>query len=117
MPGRVNNVSQILPACSFAVHPSKGKVGYSLSILEYRLARLPVIVPDTPSVCGATINMQTGVIYKEGFVYYCCKAITALLSARLNLRAIGHKAKTYQRENFNLDNYHQQLSNVFKHYL
>ena len=114
LPGRVNNVAQILPACTFAVHPSKGEVGYSLSILEYMRAGLPVIVPDNPSVCGATINQKTGVIYMEGSEPSCCNAILNLSNNDQLRIEIGSIARARQKSLFSLDNCHKLLTSFFK---
>lgn len=77
--GRVNTVDKILRSCSIAFNPSKGEVGYSLSILEYMRAYLPIVVSDNPSVCGATENGIDGIIYKQGDVYAAAAALHALL--------------------------------------
>lgn len=64
-PGRVESVSSYFSHFSIGFQPSNGEVGYSLSILEYMAAGLPVIVPNNPSVCGATEHNYSGRIYKD----------------------------------------------------
>ncbi|WP_334013443.1 glycosyltransferase family 4 protein [Alteromonas sp. S167] len=64
-PGRVEDVSSYFSHFSIGFQPSNGEVGYSLSILEYMAAGLPVIVPNNPSVCGATKHNCSGRIYKD----------------------------------------------------
>jgi len=75
MPGRRGDIPELLAACHFAMHPSKGEVGYSLSILEYMAAGLPVVVPDNPSVCEATVDGETGLIYRENDEDSACAAL------------------------------------------
>ena len=77
--GKRQDVKNILPNCNFAFHPSKAEVGYSLSILEYMQAKLPVVVSDNPSVCGATTHNKTGLIYKDNNLGAACDAIKKLL--------------------------------------
>lgn len=63
--GRRGNVPALLSGADIAFHPSNGEVGYCLAILEYMRAGLPVLVPDNPSVCGATKHGETGFIYND----------------------------------------------------
>lgn len=97
--GRRNDIQFILPACYCAFHPSRGEVGYSLSILEYMQAGLPVIVPNNPSVCGATQDNVTGFIYNNNDIASACSAITRLLD----------DSETRNRMS-------QESSNAIKHY-
>lgn len=62
--GNRRDVPRILLGCYAAMHPSDGEVGYSLAILEYMRAGLPVLVPDNPSVSAAT-DLLTGIIYRD----------------------------------------------------
>lgn len=106
--GRRNDVLNILPVCDIAFHPSKGEVGYSLSILEYMQAGLPVVVSNNPSVCGATEDKKTGVIYEEGSVDSACQAITSLIDAPVKIDEYGNNAITASKL-FSLDATHTQL--------
>jgi len=108
-PGRVNDVDEILGQCQIAFHPSKGEVGYSLSILEYMQAALPVVVSDNPSVCEATSNNETGLIYKEGDVQEAAKAINYLIVNNKKAIGMGNKAKRKVIEDYSLENCHSRL--------
>ena len=66
--GRVSDPFNYFNGVSMAFHPSLAEVGYSLSILEYMHHSIPVLVSDNPSVCGATIDRVTGIVYKTGDV-------------------------------------------------
>ena len=78
--GKQKNIHEILKSCYLAFHPSRGEVGYSLSILEYMQAGLPVVVPDNPSVCEATQDEVTGKIYKNESIESACENIIDLLN-------------------------------------
>lgn len=112
-PGRRNDVPEILDACDFAIHPSEGEVGYSLSILEYMRAGLPVIVPDDPSVCGATEHKVNGMIYKKGDLEAATETISALLSDNRLIRRLGENAKMTAKK-YSLENTHKALIDVFE---
>jgi len=107
--GRVQSVYPYLKACDFAIHPSKGEVGYSLSILEYMQAGLPVIVPDNPSVCGETANEVTGYIYREGDVADAANKVIELLNAPELMTSMGLAAEDVASKKHKLSDTHSQL--------
>jgi glycosyltransferase involved in cell wall biosynthesis len=112
--GRRNDIPQVLPQCDFALHPSLGEVGYSLSILEYMQAGLPVIVPDNPSVCGATQNGETGIVYREHDAESLAKAIVRLMQHPADTKAMGEAARIKVNAEYNLKNTHASLLRAFK---
>lgn len=112
-PGRCDNIPAVLLGCYCAFHPSLGEVGYSLSILEYMRAGLPVIVPDDPSVCEATAHEKTGLIYTRGDVQDACLAIERLLSDFDLSRLLGGNAKKSVSEEFSLTKSHAALLAAF----
>jgi glycosyltransferase involved in cell wall biosynthesis len=107
--GRINNVTSILPKCYVAFHPSKGEVGYSLSILEYMRAGLAVVVSDNLSVCEATDNNVTGYIYKQFDELDAAKKLELLLNSSELCRSMGDKARTKISECYSLENCHDSL--------
>lgn len=110
--GRRNDVPEILESCDIAIHPSEGEVGYSLSILEYMRAGLPVIVPDDPSVCGATQHNVNGLIYKKGDIQAAALAIRALLTDESLLIRLGENAEKDARK-YTIKDTHKALLNAF----
>lgn len=112
-PGRVEGVVRFFPSASFAFHPSQGEVGYSLAILEYMLAELPVVVPDNPSVCGATVHEKTGYIYPEGDVVLAAQRVIACLEAPEKIADAGRTAAQTVKQHYSLDEAHQSLVKVF----
>jgi glycosyltransferase involved in cell wall biosynthesis len=111
--GRCNNVQSLLGGCYIAIHPSQGEVGYSLSILEYMRAGLPVIVPDNPSVCEATVHEVTGLIYPEGNVQSASEMIKRLIEDECLRNFLGKQAKILV-QNYSLETTHQALLDAFK---
>ncbi|WP_026957801.1 glycosyltransferase family 4 protein [Aliagarivorans taiwanensis] len=105
--GRVSGVEHYLQHCSFAIHPSKGEVGYCLAILEYMQAGLAVLVPNNPSVCGATSHQQDGHVY-EG-VDDAAAALASYLDDPQRRHAHGMAAKHNQASKFDLTLTHQSL--------
>jgi glycosyltransferase involved in cell wall biosynthesis len=111
--GRRNDIPQLLRQCDFAIHPSLGEVGYSLSILEYMQAGLPVLVPNNPSVCAATTHETTGLIYKNGSEEALIAAIVRLLDDPQNRLWMGQQAAQVVEQQFNLKNTHAALLFAF----
>jgi glycosyltransferase involved in cell wall biosynthesis len=107
--GHVKGIAEILAACDFAFHPSQGEVGYSLSILEYMRAALPVVVPDNPSVCSSIVQNETGLIYSEMKLEKCVQALIELYQDKALRKSISTKAMSAFNNNYTLKNTHKQL--------
>lgn len=112
--GRVNNIDQILRSCDIAFHPSRGEVGYSLAILEYMRAGLPVLVSNNPSVCEATQHLQDGLIYQEGDLQDACEKITLLLTDANLRQSLGAQGKRTMTEKYSLAATHKALIAALK---
>jgi len=112
-PGRREDVPQVLQACDFAIHPSSGEVGYSLSILEYMQAGLPVLVPDNPSVSGATDDGRTGLVFRRNDRPSAVMAITRLLDEPEPRKAMGEEARHQVHKRFRLEETHRALMAAF----
>jgi glycosyltransferase involved in cell wall biosynthesis len=107
--GKRDDVRSLLKGCSIALHPSKGEVGYSLSILEYMEAALPVIVPDNPSVCEAAVDGETGFIYREGDIADAVRTVRRLLSDPDLRNYLGAAGVERQRQEYKLQASHKKL--------
>jgi len=110
--GKRNDIPALLLGADIAVHPSKGEVGYSLSILEYMRAGLPVVVPDNPSVCGAIEHEVTGLVYPDGDHREAVHSIQRLLDDSDLAKRLGSQAKAAVRK-YTLQNTHAALLNAF----
>lgn len=113
--GRRQDVPQLLEDCDIAIHPSQGEVGYSLSILEYMRAGLPVLVPNNPSVCGATRHGQTGLIYRDGDLESACTALVQLLDQPKWRQQLGEQARNEVARHYTLSSTHAALLEAFQH--
>ena len=110
--GERTDIPSLLLGADIAVHPSKGEVGYSLSILEYMRAGLPVVVPDNPSVCGATEHEVTGLVYPAEDLQKAALSIQRLLDDSDLSKRLGRQAKAAVRK-YTLQNTHAGLLNAF----
>ena len=111
--GKRQDVKNILPNCNFAFHPSKAEVGCSLSILEYMQAKLPVVVSDNPSVCGATIHNKTGLIYKENHLNAACEAIKKLVKNKQATEIMGFHTERLPIQSYKIEDTHSALTDIF----
>jgi len=107
--GRVNNIDSILAGCDIAFHPSRGEVGYSLSILEYMRAGLPVVISDNPSVCEAITHHHDGLVYEEGDITSAVHALKELIADNNQRKLLGQQGKETVQNKYSLDNTHQAL--------
>lgn len=107
--GKRDDIRALLRGCDIALHPSRGEVGYSLSILEYMEAGLPVVVPDNPSVCEATADGETGFVYREGDIASAITALRTLLAEPQRRRAMGALAAERQAQQYSLEDSHEKL--------
>jgi glycosyltransferase involved in cell wall biosynthesis len=110
--GRRSDVPQLLQGADIAIHPSHGEVGYSLSILEYMRAGLPAVVPDNPSVCGATEHEVTGLVYPECDVQGASEALMRLLDDPSLCTRLGAQARIAVRH-LTLEKTHSALLEAF----
>lgn len=116
MPGYQENIPGLLAAADFAFHPSCGEVGYSISILEYMQAGLPVVVPDNPSVCGATRDRIDGLVYERENLVAAVSALRELINDE-NLRlSMGRAAMQAVTEDYSLAQGHSQLLDGINRY-
>ncbi|MBL0937516.1 MAG: glycosyltransferase [Gemmatimonadaceae bacterium] len=100
--GRVNEPSQYFPSCSVGLHLSSAEVGYSLSTLEMMRGRLPMIVADDRSVCGATIDGETGFLVPASDPVSVSKAIATLLDSEELRRSMGLAGYRLQQSTFTI---------------
>lgn len=107
--GRQSPVHPLLRGCDFAIHPSRAEVGYSLSILEFMLARLPVVVSDDPSVAGAVVPEESGLTFATGNSAAAAQAVLRLLTDRTLAERLADSAYHRVRTRYSLSQTHRQL--------
>ena len=101
--GYRNDVPKLLAASDIAIHAALGE-GFSLSILEYMIAGLSVLVPDIPSVKQAIEHDVSGFVYdwddKESLSGY----ISELASDPKLRKRLGEQGENTVVASFSLDN-------------
>src|SRR5690606_9982839 len=110
--GKTDKIPQILAECDIAFHPSKGEVGYSLSVLEYMRSEVAVVLSDNPSVCEAITHKKTGLIYQEGNLESAVNAFQQLILDEPSRIQMGQQGKIAVQSNYSLSNTHDQLMNA-----
>jgi glycosyltransferase involved in cell wall biosynthesis len=107
--GKVSCIHDYIADCDIAFHPSQGEVGYSLSILEYMRAELPVLVPDNQSVCGAVVDGKTGSIYREGDVVSATEFLGDLVMDEKKRERMGKMSYVLLKRKYSLVECHRGL--------
>jgi glycosyltransferase involved in cell wall biosynthesis len=107
--GRRNDVAKIARGADLAIHASDAEVGYSLSVLECMQAGLPVIVSDAPSVSGATVPGETGLVFERGNSSSAARSIEFLLDNQACAKSLGVAAQSAAEKRFNLDQTHASV--------
>lgn len=96
------DVKSIICAADIAMHASLGE-GFSLSIVEYMSAGLPVLVPDIPSVSQAISHGRTGIVYAAHDAPAAAVCIRDLIVDGASRQSMGQAAKRQADTEFNLD--------------
>ena len=111
--GYRNDVRDILCMSDIAIHAALGE-GFSLSIIEYMSAGLPVLVPDIPSVSQAITHNKTGLIYKKDDPKTAATYIAELANNEKHRLAMGKAAKAEANDNYNLEQCTRSLITTIK---
>ncbi len=93
----------LLGAADIAMHAALGE-GFSLSIVEYMSAGLPVLVPDIPSVKQAIDHEDNGFVYEKDSPASAASYIAALLNDDSRRKAMGDSARNKASSQYSLDN-------------
>lgn len=106
--GYRKDVPKILADSDIAIHCAKGE-GFSLSIIEYMYQKLPVLAPDTPSVCQALEHRKSGLVYQEGNLESATSSLLELVE-NANLRqTMGQNAQDACLERYTIDQTRRQF--------
>lgn len=101
--GRRTDVRRLLCGCDIGFHPSFGEVGYSLSVLEFMDAGLPVVVSDRPSVCGSVRDGTTGRVYRAENPSSAIEALATLAGDIDKRQEMGRAARADLRDQYSSD--------------
>lgn len=96
------DVWEILLDSDFAIHASLGE-GFSLSIIEYMAAALPVFVPDIPSVSQAIDHMKNGIIYPPTDIVSLVNYLEYLSDRSDVIQSLGQNARKKVEREYNID--------------
>lgn len=105
------DIQDLLCASDIALHAALGE-GFSLSILEYMSASLPVLVPDIPSVSQAIIHQHSGLIYPTTDSHQVADFIYELTENKEKRLEMGRAAKKQVDTIYTLDNCSETLINA-----
>ncbi|TCS40294.1 glycosyltransferase [Reinekea marinisedimentorum] len=106
--GNVSSPSSFYSHCFISFHPSKGEVGFSLSMLENLYSGVPILCSDNPSVSGIITNKENGFIYSEGDISSAAIQIIGLLTNSTDHK-IKERCKTYVINQHNILLSHKEL--------
>ena len=114
--GYRNDVRDLLCMSDVALHAALGE-GFSLSIVEYMSAGLPVLVPDITSVCQAIMHEKTGLIYTSGDASEVASYIIGLSADKDRRRKLGDAAKAEADACFSIDGSREGLLDAIREIL
>ncbi len=109
--GYRDDVKEILCASDMAIHAALGE-GFSLSILEYMSAGLPVLVPDIPSVKQAIDHNINGFVYPINEPEVAAQYIKAMMENSEQCEDMGLKAKRKAADEYSLGLCTEQFINA-----
>ncbi|MEX2475913.1 glycosyltransferase family 4 protein [Marinobacter sp.] len=97
-----SDARELLPAADIAFHAALGE-GFSLSIVEYMTASLPVLVPDIPSVKQAIDHGENGFVYGKDDVQDAAGYVVKLASDHQLRAQLGSSAREKSTVQYTLD--------------
>jgi glycosyltransferase involved in cell wall biosynthesis len=106
--GYRKDVPKILGDSNIAIHCAKGE-GFSLSIIEYMYQKLPVIVPDTPSVCQALEHRKSGLVFQADDLESATSSLLELVENSSLRQTMGQSAHDTCLEKFTIDQTKRQF--------
>jgi glycosyltransferase involved in cell wall biosynthesis len=100
--GRRSDVKELLCSSDLALHAARGEA-FSLAILEYMGAGLPVLVPDIPTVRQAVRHGETGLVYRDLDVAEAGRLVAELCMDPARRSRLGSAAAAEVRMNYSLE--------------
>lgn len=102
------DAKNLLATADVAMHAALGE-GFSLSIIEYMSAGLPVLVPDIPSVKQAIEHGKTGLVYGKDDVADAANCLKKLVTTPEYRQELGVNARTKADREYTLANCTEQF--------
>ncbi|MEP1216122.1 MAG: glycosyltransferase family 4 protein [Marinobacter sp.] len=114
MPGFRTDARDFVSVADVAMHAALGE-GFSLSIVEYMSAGLPVLVPDIPSVKQAIDHGKNGFVYEKNNCSNAAAFLNRLISDDQERRVMGSKAREKANSHYSLENCSREFKAVCRH--
>ena len=114
--GYCADVPDLLCSSDIAFHSSRSEA-FSLAILEYMSAGLPVLVPDIPTACQAVQDGETGLIYRDGDVVHAAELLVRLLEDAGLRRRMGGAARETVNEKYSIDRMNESFDKLMEPWL
>lgn len=111
--GRRSDVERLLCSADVALHAAKSEA-FSLAILEYMSAGLPVLVPDIPTVCQAIRHGETGLVYPDGNTGDAARLLGELCADPNQRARLGAAAAAEVRERYTLKRMNESFRSVIE---
>lgn len=111
--GYQSNIRQLLQAGDIAFHASLGEA-FSLSIVEYMSANMPVFVPDIPSVCQAIDHMENGCIYPWNDSETAASLLVEIIQDTRILKKMGDVARKKATKVYSLEECSKQFVAIMR---
>ena len=109
--GHRTDIRLLLGSADLALHPSKGEA-FSLAIVEYMSAGLPLLVPDIPTVCQAVVHGESGFVYPDGDAQAAAALACRLADDAAERRRIGAQASQAVDAHFSMQGMAAQFDDV-----
>ena len=110
--GRMDNIERILPAFDIAVQPSEYE-GFSLTMLEYMAAGLPIIASDIPANREAVLENQEALLFPVNNPEKMCDKIIYLYNHKEKRIEIGNAAKIRYQRDFRAETMVEKYTNLY----
>ena len=107
------DIRELLQAGDIGFHASLGEA-FSLSIVEYMSANMPVFVPDIPSVSQAVDHMKNGLIYPWDDPETAALMLGKIVHDRDLVRQMGIAARVKSTDIYNLDECSRQFLKIYR---
>lgn len=109
--GYCSNISELLQAGDIGFHASLGEA-FSLSIVEYMSAKLPVFVPNISTVCQAVTHYEDGCIYPWNDPEAAADMLVQVITDPNLLQQMGEAARNKASKKYSLDECSRQFLDV-----
>jgi glycosyltransferase involved in cell wall biosynthesis len=107
--GFTKNIHDYLQIADIAIHAAKGEA-FSLSIVEYMRASLPVLVPDIPSVKQAVQHGYNGYVFEEGSPRSAAFYVSKLIKNENLRKQLGANSRRRSLDQYSIE----KCTNDFK---